>query len=282
MKTLAALLSLCVLFSSEILFAADQKAGPGGDTGVRPLTASEMAGKWKILQLGSAQPEEARLTIRLKDEQSKRLVVEGKYRDWEQEGEVAEGKVTFVRKPKAAEMSDNAPLWARDIVAASGELKWKLELKGEFREKKAFLEGKWYPGEFQWRTAVGANPALPLPGEGQAQYLGPGKPLQVRLEKPVPKFFLYAKCLQGLQPVEELYVGVPTLIEAQFDPEYEDEEDYPIELKNGDQSVQLTARKFDQKGMIFRTDFFIPGAVAQKSSVPKEEVWDPPPPPRKP
>jgi hypothetical protein len=233
------------------------------DSKPRPLAPNEFIGEWQVVKIGDAEVGKSKIKIKWKDEESKQLGLEGKYKDWIQEGDLTDGKVVFTRQPTADEMSAKAPKWARDEVQQKGELKWKMELKGELRDKAGHLEGKWFPGELQWRTAKGAHPDLPIPGERQAQYLGPGKPLDVELEKPVPKFFLYAKCVRGLQFIDEFYAGVPTLVELQFDPEYDGDE-FPIELSTGRQRLKLVARKIDKKGIIFRTDFFVPGGAAAK------------------
>ena len=237
------------------------KAEEEDESKPRPLTVNEMAGEWTAVKLGDADVTKTKVTVKAIDDTH--LALEGKYKDWKQEGEITDGKVVFTRKPKSGEMSEKAPPWARDDVAAKGELQWKLELKGERRGKEAFLEGKWYPGELQWRTAKGAAPVpVPLPADRQAQYLGPGTPLDVQFKKPIPKFFFYAKCVNGLQSIKELYLGVPTLIEVQFDPEYKEDE-YSIELEADEQKLKLVAHRTDQRGIIFRTDFFVPGGQSQ-------------------
>src|SRR5207245_2909405 len=124
-------------------------------------------GEWVGVKIGGNESRDAKIKIKFKDEKSKRLVLEGKYKNWEQEGEVADGKVVFTRNPAAAEMSEKAPPWARDLVAEEGKLTWKLELKAELRDKEAHLDGKWFPGELEWRTAKGAHPDLALPGDRQ-------------------------------------------------------------------------------------------------------------------
>ena len=238
----------------------DQKSSSDtDDSKPRPLTIDELAGEWTATKIGDDQTLKTKVKLKA-DETGKRLILEGKYKDWKQEGEVANGKVVFTRKPTADQMSEKAPKWAREDVQNQGELKWRLELKGEFRNRKAHLEGKWFPGEFEWRTAKGAHPDMPLPMDKQVRYLGEGKPVDVEFKKPMPKFFLYAKCVNGLQSITDLYLGVPTLIEAQFEPEYDGDE-YPVTLKSGDQELKLTARKIDKKGIIFRTDLFVPGTT---------------------
>lgn len=266
------------------IHADDQKAKnkDTDDSKPRALTADELVGDWMATKIGEDDASKTKVKIRFKDEKSKELVLEGEYKDWKQDGEVVDGKIVFMRKPKAEEMSEKAPKWARDMVQAQGKLKWKMELKGELRDKEAHLDGKWFPGELEWRAAAKPHPDLPVPGERQAQYLGPGKPLDVQFKKRIPKYFLYANCVRGLQSIEELYLGVPTLIEAQFDPEY-DADEYPIELKAGEQKLKLVARKIDKKGMIFRTDFFVPGKAKETpSNVKKDEAWDVSPPPKNP
>jgi len=245
------------------LRSQDANSQKPADSKPRPLIPNEFIGEWQVVKIGDEAVGKSKIKIKWKDEESKQLGLEGRYKDWVQDGEITDGKVVFTRQPTADEMSEKAPKWARDDVQRQGELKWKMELKGEFRDKEGHLEGKWFPGELQWRTAKGAHPDLPVPGERQAQYLGPGKPLEVEFKKPVPKFFLYAKCVPGLQFVDEFYAGVPTLVELQFDPEY-DADEFPIELSTGRQRLKLIARKIDKKGIIFRTDFFVPGGAAAK------------------
>jgi len=46
------------------------------------------------------------------------------------------------RKPKAEEMSDKAPQWAREKIAAEGKLEWKITLKAESRKGEWVLERK--------------------------------------------------------------------------------------------------------------------------------------------
>src|ERR1700682_2098854 len=108
-----------------------QEVGKEGDTPEPPriesLNVDEMRGDWKAEKIGDKESPEDDIVIKFKDEKSQQLVVEGKYKDWEADGAVADGKIAFTRKPKAAEMSDKAPQWARDKIAAEGKLKWKLE-----------------------------------------------------------------------------------------------------------------------------------------------------------
>ena len=151
----------------------------------RPLTIDEIPGDWKEVKIGTEEPKDTKVKIKFKDENSKTLTIEGKYSDWEADGDVVDGKVTFSRKPAADEMSEKAPKWARDKVAAEGKLKWKLELKAEAREKGAHLEGRWFPGELKWSGAPGST-------SGEATYLGPGKPLEVKFKSPNAEVFLCA------------------------------------------------------------------------------------------
>jgi hypothetical protein len=98
-----------------------------------------------------------------------------------------------------------------------------------------------------WKAAAGrvtlANPApgcTPDPGDAKGNII------------------LYAICADGLQVIDELYVGVPTIVEVQFDTESEKKE-VPIEVSIGGQSMKLTARVFDRHGRIFRADPILPG-----------------------
>jgi len=270
LSAVARLISIVASFNfvvggSALAQEAQSKNKDTDDSKPRPLTIDEMVGEWTASKIGDDQSSKTKIRLKT-DETGKRLILEAKYKDWEQEGAVKDGKVVFTRKPTADQMSDKAPKWAREDIQNQGELKWKLALKGERRSKEAHLDGEWFPGEFEWRTAKGAHPDLPLPMDKQVRYLGPGKPLAIEFKKPMPKFFLYAKCVGGLQPIDEFYLGVPTLVEAQFEPEY-DSGEYPITLKSGDQELKLTARKIDKKGIVFRTDLFVPGkTTAQNDS----------------
>lgn len=69
---------------------------------------------------------------------------------------------------------------------------------------------------------------------------------------------LYAIVVDGLQVIDELFVGVPSVVEVQFD-EARGEDELPIELSIGGQVTQLTATRFDQQGRIFRSDPIVPG-----------------------
>jgi len=188
----------------------NSKSGDANDSKARQLTVDEIPGEWTQLKVGDDESSRTKIKIKFKDEQSKQLVLEGKYKDWAQQGEVADGKVVFTRKPTSDEMSDKAPKWAREKVATEGKLKWKLDLQAIRREGKTYLEGQWYPGELKWSAAPSAT-------DGQATYLGPGKPLEVRFKAPGAQIFLYAKCVNGLQAVNNFYYSVPTVIQAVFD-----------------------------------------------------------------
>jgi hypothetical protein len=75
------------------------------------------------------------------------------------------------------------------------------------------------------------------------------------------RIFLYAIVIDGLQVIDELYVGVPTIVEVQFD-DQRGEKEMPIELSIGGQTVKLTAKRYDEAGRIFRTEPIVPGGKA--------------------
>jgi hypothetical protein len=74
---------------------------------------------------------------------------------------------------------------------------------------------------------------------------------------PGGKIFLYAVCADGLQAIDKLYVGVPTLVEVQLKTDYGKSE-YQFELSAGGVPLKLNAHAIDQHGRIFRTDPFVP------------------------
>jgi hypothetical protein len=98
----------------------------------------------------------------------------------------------------------------------------------------------------------------------------PGPPVSV----PSPKIRLYAKCAGGLQFIDEIYLGVPTIVTAEFDPPFE-RYTYDVEVSVGSRKVKMTAHRFDSHGRLFRTEPFIP--TEAKADV--GPIFDPPVPP---
>jgi len=95
-------------------------------------------------------------------------------------------------------------------------------------------------------------PALPLL-DGRRLFSGPE---YVKIPSG-GKIFLYAVCADGLQAIDKLYVGVPTLVEVQLKTDYGKSE-YQFELSAGGVPLKLNAHAIDQHGRIFRTDPFVP------------------------
>jgi hypothetical protein len=216
---------------------------------VVPLNIEEIQGEWSEEEIGDDKAPEGAITIKADETSSEDLVLDGKYTDWDQEGHFAEGKITFVRKPTAEQMSEKAPLWARQKIEAEGKLKWKLELKAEKREGEYCLEGKWFPGEFKWNSAGGR-------GAEEASYLGPGKPLEVKFRKP-PVVLIFARCVGPPKLVDKIYLNVPTFIELGFQGPSEKAEK-PITIEITGKPTKLTAKRLETDKRIFRTDVFVP------------------------
>jgi len=78
-----------------------------------------------------------------------------------------------------------------------------------------------------------------------------------------PRVYLYAVTATGLQAIDDLFVGVPTIIELQFILPY-DKPTFDFQISAGGDSLKLTAKQLDQHGRIYRTDPFLP--VGAKSN----------------
>jgi hypothetical protein len=89
-----------------------------------------------------------------------------------------------------------------------------------------------------------------------------------------PRIFLYAICSDGLQLINHVYVGVPMIIEAQFDPA-SGETEVKLDVSFGAQTTQVTVKRFDPKGFIFRSDPLLPQGAS-----PQGPAFNPAPPPR--
>jgi hypothetical protein len=89
------------------------------------------------------------------------------------------------------------------------------------------------------------------------------------------RIFLYAVCVDGLQSIKHAYVGVPMIVEAQFDPPSGSAEE-TVDVTFGAASTKMTLQRFDEKGYIYRSDAFVP----QGASLKKEDVFTPASPPK--
>lgn len=148
---------------------------------VKQLTEREICGDWKAEKVGNNQSPVDDLYIYYGE---KGFAFEGKYKDWQGQAMAGmESKVTVWRKPKAEEMSDKAPQWAREKVAAEGKLEWKLELKAESRKGEWVLEGKWYPGRFKWTEDPWSETGESNDASRQASYVDEGTPVDVKFTK---------------------------------------------------------------------------------------------------
>lgn len=70
--------------------------------------------------------------------------------------------------------------------------------------------------------------------------------------------FLYAITNKGLQQILHPYVGVPMIVEVQYDPP-EGATEKMLQLSLGGQSQVMTFKRVDPKGYIYRSDPFVPG-----------------------
>ena len=136
------------------------------------------------------------------------------------------------------------------------------------------LKGPWFPGEIRYDQEADATGKIV---KQESTLLGKGKPIdEIYRLKQTPRYFLYARTSAGRQYIEELYLGVATEIELQFEKPY-GKPSYQVELSAGEQKITLTATKIDPKGYIYRTDAFVPGVA----SLDKNDVFDPALPPKR-
>ena len=178
------------------------------------------------------------------------------------------GTLTFRRTPTVAEMSPVAPIWAR--LAVLGKIEWKLVLKPHQDCAGLVLEGDWFPGELKFKEIETTDGKV---ASETASVIGIGTPIHLIFRKSAPShLFLYAVTAHGLLNIDELFPGVATIIEVQFDSPSATRE-WPVTVAVGDNKLQLVARRNDQRGYIFRTDAFVPKSAA----VAKDQVFDPSP-----
>src|SRR4051794_32597608 len=80
------------------------------------------------------------------------LVMRGRHADWKGRCEPGPDDettlVNLTRRPTAAEMSTEAPEWARQEVA--GSLEWELDLEACRDCADRTLRGSWFPAEIRW------------------------------------------------------------------------------------------------------------------------------------
>lgn len=102
-------------------------------------------------------------------------------------------------------------------------------------------------------------------------------PLWIEVEQIMPgggRIFLYAVCNDGLQSIDELYVGVPTIVEVQYDPPL-DKPEVSLEIQTSSGKLTLTAKRYDPRGYIFRSEPIL--LQGEKDTGP---VFNPAPPPK--
>ncbi|MFZ5791974.1 MAG: hypothetical protein ACOY3L_14880 [Pseudomonadota bacterium] len=173
---LAALLGFCALVAGNGRALADE------DLSDDP--AADLVGRYQL----PGKPVDS-IAVDVKLTGPSKLSFAGLHDDWQ--GTFTPGddenppRVTFTRKPSAAEMDESIPEWARRQV--EGTLTWRMEL--EFRDCGPItLQGKWYPGEIKWREE--RDPSTGAIRSRTATVIGDGEPRDVSWEKEVkePEF----------------------------------------------------------------------------------------------
>jgi len=113
-------------------------------------------------------------------------------------------RMVFEYFPKASEMDQKIPPWARQQV--EGKLKWKLELTHDESNcvcADSQMEATWYPGEVTWWDGTGD-------AAGTATVTGEGKPVKFTLTKADDDVEL----LGYFAPVILVHVGDPARAKA--------------------------------------------------------------------
>jgi hypothetical protein len=126
-----------------------------------PLDLSDIAGDWVDARSG------AKVTIVAKGGSGSTAFTLHGAHDWD--GSYAGGKLTFTRKPLAAEMDLRAPEWARKTV--EGQIEWSMELTAIAGAGK-HLCGPWYPGLMKIDTQIGQE-------NGSASVVSKGDPVAI-------------------------------------------------------------------------------------------------------
>jgi hypothetical protein len=173
LSVLAALFGfLASLAGAQTIYEVGKEGDAPEPPKVVPLTTTELCGIWKAEKIGANDAPEDELYVYFDEKGA--TVAEGKYKDWKGGLVTGSGEMNFYRKPKAEEMSDKAPQWARDKIASEGKLEWKMALKAESRKGEWVLEGKWYPGQFKWEEKGDKK---------EASYLDEGKAVDMKFKK---------------------------------------------------------------------------------------------------
>jgi len=136
----------------------------------------------------------------------------------------------------------------RDVFA--GVLARRVDVMRE-RRKGVNQIGR---GENGFLDAVDAGPA-PIVPLTAACGVDPGKSK--------PRIYLYAVCVDGLQAIKRPYIGVPMVVEGQFDSPPADAE-IRLDVKVGGRTTTLTLKRIDEKGHIYRSDPIVPGKGGQQ------------------
>jgi hypothetical protein len=208
-----------------------------------PFAPESIAGTW--LDADSRAP----FVISQPDPKSATTLEAKGSHDWD--GGYQNGKLTFTRKPRADEMSDAAPLWARELM--EGEIQWTLELDPQIKCGTPTLKGKWYPGAIKFTEEYDEQGNLT---RKEATSDGKGKPIDVEFRRQIiARTFLYVKGVFHTFLVDTLWQDVPLFVGVAFI-EPNPAAEYPVSIKIGDQKIDLVAKPVDDKHKYFETGTF--------------------------
>ncbi len=154
------LVLVCTIGSASLLRAQAPVAAAN-------IKAEELYGKWQsdvdgsIIEIGQVN----------RGDNSKIKLV-GRHDDWA--GSYDGKELQVIRKPKAEEMDEKAPLWARQEVAKQGNLWWSLNLTPEEEGCDGLkLTGKWFRGELTWKETDDGTGNVTREASSSGKYVNP-------------------------------------------------------------------------------------------------------------
>jgi hypothetical protein len=149
--------------------------------------------------------------------------------------------VRFINGMAATASGPNRDVFRQTIVAA-------VSAKLDFLQKhKEALLASWK--ETQLIDAIKTGGADTPPKAGSLCQVKPGAT--------TGRIFLYALTVAGLQSIDRAYVGVPMIIEAQFEPP-SGEAEVKLDVSFGGATQELTLKRYDSRGHIYRSDPALP------------------------
>ncbi len=140
-------------------------------------------------------------------------------------------RVTFTRRPKPAEMNQEIPLWARQMV--ENKLEWVFELDEIDDCLCSGLKGRWYPGEVTW-SEVAANHQARVSGKGQPvelEYqLKPPDPTE-QIKAPVLFVLSSNTRIRHFEPLQSVAFKSPFRIQVLLPPEIAKQQGAELEVR---------------------------------------------------